>query len=45
MQPVISVTAPTPILKPNIHGRIFRTTTFLADAALFDMVREIDHLR
>lgn len=40
MQPVISVTAPTPLdLKPTVHGRIFRTTTFFADAALFDMVR------
>lgn len=39
MQPVISITAPTPInLKPNTYGRIYRTTTFFADAALFDMV-------
>jgi hypothetical protein len=39
MQPVISITAPTPPdLKPTVHGRIFRTTTFFADAALFDMV-------
>jgi hypothetical protein len=41
MQPVISVTAPTPPdLKPTVHGRIFRTTTFFADAVLFDMVRQ-----
>ncbi|KAI0302452.1 HAD-like domain-containing protein [Multifurca ochricompacta] len=38
MQPIISVTAPTPTSpKPNVHGRIYRTTTFFADAALFDM--------
>ncbi len=41
MQPVISFTAPTPPdLKPTVHGRIFRTTTFFADAVLFDMVRQ-----
>ena len=39
-EPVISITAPTPTdFKPNVHGRIYRTTTFFADAALFDMVR------
>ncbi|KAH9985157.1 HAD-like domain-containing protein [Russula vinacea] len=38
MQPAISITAPTPTdLKPTVHGRKFRTTTFFADAALFDM--------
>jgi len=41
MQPIISVTAPTPPdLKPTVHGRVFRTTTFVADAVLFDMVRQ-----
>jgi len=44
MQPIISITAPTPTdVKPTIHGRIFRTTTFFADAALFDMVRRRFH--
>ena len=45
MEPVISITAPTPTnLKPNVHGRIYRTTTFFADAALFDMVRRFTPL-
>jgi hypothetical protein len=37
---VISITGPTPAnLKPSVHARICRTTTFFADAALFDMAR------
>src|SRR5260221_12953251 len=40
MKPVISITAPTPTnFKSNVHGHIYRTTTFFTDAALFDMVR------
>lgn len=45
MEPVISITAPTPTdFKPNVHGHIYRTTTFFADAALFDMVRRFTSL-
>ena len=45
MEPVISITAPTPTnFKPNAHGHIYRTTTFFADAALFDMVRHFTSL-
>src|SRR6266436_4975969 len=41
MQPLISFTAPTPPdLKPTVHGRIFRTTTFFVDAVLFNMVHQ-----
>ncbi|KAI0264144.1 HAD-like domain-containing protein [Gloeopeniophorella convolvens] len=38
-QPIIAVSAPTPTVgaKESIHSRIYRTSTFLADAALFDM--------
>jgi hypothetical protein len=40
MQLIVSDAAPTANnVNPNIHGRIFRTSTFLADAVLFDMVR------